>query len=107
MKNKICLITGANAGIGKTTALGLAKLGARVVMVSRNKERGEKALKEIASESGNENIDLLTADLASIKLRITSSITPLSFLNFRFFNVGTHNGRLNTLRIRLLTASIK
>ena len=65
MKNKICLITGANAGIGKTTALGLAKLGARVVMVSRNKEMGEEALKEIASESGNENIDLLTADLAS------------------------------------------
>jgi len=65
MRNKICLITGANAGIGKNTALGLAKLGARVVMVSRNKERGEKALKDIASESGNENIDLLTADLAS------------------------------------------
>ena len=67
MKNKICLITGANAGIGKTTALGLAKLGARIVMVSRDKERGERALKEIVSESGNENIDLLTADLASFK----------------------------------------
>lgn len=65
MKDKICLITGANAGIGKTTALGLAKLGARIVIISRNKERGEKALKEIASESGNENIDLFTADLAS------------------------------------------
>ena len=65
MKDKICLITGANAGIGKSTALELAKLGARVVMVSRNKERGEQALIEIAAESGNENIDLLTADLAS------------------------------------------
>ena len=42
MKNKVCLITGANDGIGAATAKGLAKSGATVVLVSRDKTRGEK-----------------------------------------------------------------
>ncbi|MFX1324233.1 MAG: SDR family oxidoreductase [Promethearchaeota archaeon] len=59
------MITGANSGIGKATAKGLAKMGATVVMVCRNKERGEKALNEIKKVSSNTNIDLLIADLSS------------------------------------------
>ena len=65
MKGKVCLITGANSGIGKATALGLAKLDAHVVMLCRDKSRGEKALSDIITESGNESIDLLVADLSS------------------------------------------
>jgi len=41
MDGKICMITGANSGIGKATAIGLAEMNATVVMVCRNKERGE------------------------------------------------------------------
>lgn len=37
MKDRICLITGANSGIGKATALGLAKMGTTIVMVCRNR----------------------------------------------------------------------
>jgi NAD(P)-dependent dehydrogenase (short-subunit alcohol dehydrogenase family) len=67
MKDKICMITGANSGIGKATAKGLAKMGATVVMVCRNKERGEKALDEVKSVFNNTNVDLILADLSSQK----------------------------------------
>jgi NAD(P)-dependent dehydrogenase (short-subunit alcohol dehydrogenase family) len=65
MQGKICLITGANSGIGKATALGLARMGATVVMVSRNRIRGEEARREITAQSGNDGVDLLLADLSS------------------------------------------
>ena len=59
------MVTGANAGIGKATALGLANIGATVVMVCRSHERGEAALTEIKEQSSSELISLLVADLAS------------------------------------------
>lgn len=65
MKNKTVLITGGNAGIGKHTAIGLAKKGARVTIVSRNLQKGEEAVQEIKTASGNDNVDVLKADLAS------------------------------------------
>ncbi|TET23297.1 MAG: SDR family oxidoreductase [Candidatus Stahlbacteria bacterium] len=65
MKGKVCLVTGANSGIGKETALGLAKMGATVVMACRSKERGEAARLEIKRESGNTSVDLMLADLSS------------------------------------------
>jgi NAD(P)-dependent dehydrogenase (short-subunit alcohol dehydrogenase family) len=65
MKEKICVVTGANSGIGKVTALELAKLGATVVMLCLDKDRGEEAQTEIKAESGNESINLMLADLSS------------------------------------------
>ncbi|MFQ5802784.1 MAG: SDR family oxidoreductase [Candidatus Methylomirabilales bacterium] len=59
------MVTGANAGIGKSTALGLAKTGATVVMVCRNRERGEAALTKIKQDSGNDAVSLLLANLSS------------------------------------------
>src|SRR5947209_18559677 len=53
MSGKICIVTGANSGIGKETALGLAQMGARVVMVCRNAEKGKAALEEIWREAGS------------------------------------------------------
>jgi len=65
MHGKVCLITGSNAGIGKATALGLAQMGATIVMVSRDKTRGEAARAEVIARSGNERVDLLLADLSA------------------------------------------
>ena len=62
---KVCLITGGNSGIGKATALGLAKLNASVVIVSRDKDKGEATLIEIRGKSDNRNVDAMTADLSS------------------------------------------
>ncbi|MDQ3928717.1 MAG: SDR family oxidoreductase [Chloroflexota bacterium] len=65
LQGKVCLVTGANSGVGKETALGLARLGAHVAMVCRNRERGEAAQLEIQARSGNRAVDLLLADLSS------------------------------------------
>ncbi len=65
MKEKICLVTGANSGVGQATALGLARRGATVIMVCRDPARGEAAQQAIRAASGNPAVDLLLADLAS------------------------------------------
>lgn len=65
MTGKFCIITGANSGIGKETALGLAKLDATVVMVCRDHHRGEVAQREIKKESANDRVELMLCDLAS------------------------------------------
>jgi NAD(P)-dependent dehydrogenase (short-subunit alcohol dehydrogenase family) len=65
MSGKICIVTGANSGIGKETALGLAEMGARVIMICRNAEKGKAALEEICREFGSSQVDLLIADMSS------------------------------------------
>src|SRR2546428_5176792 len=67
MKDKVVMITGANSGIGKAATLALAKMGATIVMVARNAEKGEAARSEIIRESQNNSIDLLLADLSSLE----------------------------------------
>lgn len=65
MRGKICLITGSTSGIGKVTALELAGLGATVVVVARDRGRGETTVAEIKAQSGRANVALLLADLSS------------------------------------------
>lgn len=70
MGDTVCVITGANSGIGKATAKELARLGARVVMVCRNEGRGRDARAEIraaaetAHPSREDPVDLKIADLS-------------------------------------------
>ena len=66
MKSKVCMVTGASSGIGKETARKLAELGATVVMVCRNRRRGEKAMSEIESTGGDVRVELLLADFTSL-----------------------------------------
>lgn len=72
MRDRVCLITGATSGIGRIAARELARMGARVLAVSRDRERGEatvSALKaELRAQAGKGSpgsIDLLVADLSS------------------------------------------
>jgi NAD(P)-dependent dehydrogenase (short-subunit alcohol dehydrogenase family) len=66
MENKIILITGANSGIGKATATALAEMGAHIVMVSRDLEKGEQARLDVARISRNNQVDIMQCDLASL-----------------------------------------
>jgi retinol dehydrogenase-14 len=65
MEGKIVLITGATSGIGKATATGIARMGARVVTVARNEKRGRAARLDIVKRSGNGEVDVLVADLST------------------------------------------
>lgn len=65
MAGKVCMITGSNSGIGKATAVKLAKIGATVVMVCRDKKKGESTLTEIEARTGNEAVTLMLTDLSS------------------------------------------
>lgn len=67
MKGKVCIVTGANSGIGRATAVGLAKKGATLVMLCRDIACGEEALNDIVSVSQNDSIELIMCDLASQK----------------------------------------
>jgi retinol dehydrogenase-13 len=65
MNNKICLITGCNSGIGKVTAIELAKKGYEIIMLVRDSEKSRIAFEEIKSASGGKVI-LKYVDLASL-----------------------------------------
>ncbi len=61
-----CLVTGATNGIGKATALGLARLGATVVVVGRNRDKGAQVVSQIKHESKSAAVESMTADLSSM-----------------------------------------
>jgi NAD(P)-dependent dehydrogenase (short-subunit alcohol dehydrogenase family) len=65
MRGKVGIVTGANAGIGKRVALGMARAGATVIMACRSAERGEAARQEVIAGSGNADVHLLQVDLSS------------------------------------------
>jgi retinol dehydrogenase-12 len=62
---KTAIVTGANTGMGKETARELARLGMKVIMACRNREKGEAARKEIVAETGNQDVQVMLLDLAS------------------------------------------
>jgi len=65
MSEKVCIVTGSNSGIGKETTLALASMGATMVMVVRDMERGETARREISEKTGHSSTDLMLCDLSS------------------------------------------
>ena len=67
MQGKRVLITGATSGIGKISAQELARMGADVTIVGRNEAKTRSLLSQLIAESGNDNNDMLLADLSSIE----------------------------------------
>jgi NAD(P)-dependent dehydrogenase (short-subunit alcohol dehydrogenase family) len=66
-QNKTCLITGATEGVGKMTAVELAKKGFAVVIAARNAAKAEIVRREIVTSTGNADVDYIVADLKSLK----------------------------------------
>jgi NAD(P)-dependent dehydrogenase (short-subunit alcohol dehydrogenase family) len=65
MKGKLCMVTGATSGIGRETAKALARTGAAVVVVGRNREKSEGTVSRIRQETGNPAVEYMLADLSS------------------------------------------
>ena len=65
MRGRVCLVTGASRGLGKATALGLARLDATVVLLARDERLLSAARDDVAAESGNPHVSTIVADLAS------------------------------------------
>ena len=66
MKQPICLITGATDGVGKATAIELAKKGFTIVVAARNPNKAEALKQEIETSTGNTSCDYIVADLGSL-----------------------------------------
>lgn len=64
---KVVIITGCNCGIGKDTALELARRGGKIYMACRDVKRCEEARIDIIRQSGNSNVISMTLDLASLE----------------------------------------
>jgi len=67
MNGKTIVITGGNAGIGKATAMALAKKGAEIIITSRSEDKAKAAVEEIKTASGNENVSYVLVDLSSLR----------------------------------------
>src|SRR5437762_11604064 len=64
-QDRVWVVTGATSGIGKATALGLARVGGTVVLACRDAARGGEAQQEIVRDSKNPKVTLMIVDLAS------------------------------------------
>jgi NAD(P)-dependent dehydrogenase (short-subunit alcohol dehydrogenase family) len=96
MTGQTVLVTGANNGIGKETAIALAKMGAGVVITSRDRAKGEAARAEAVERSGNQNVELMIADFASLEsIRQLASDFKVSHsrLDVLVNNAGAYNAR--------------
>src|SRR6476661_946303 len=65
LRGRVCLVTGATRGLGKATALGLARLGGTVVLLGRDEHVLVAARDDVCARSSNPNVSILVSDLAS------------------------------------------
>lgn len=96
MDKKVCIITGANSGIGKAAAIQIAREGHQVIMACRNPERGEAALQDVRQESGNDTVELMVVDMslqASIKAFAAQFLAKYEVLDVLIHNAAAFDIR--------------
>ena len=65
LKNKRAVVCGSTQGIGKSTAIKLAEMGASIVLISRNIEKLNRVLNELPIVDQNQNHEVLIADFSN------------------------------------------
>jgi NAD(P)-dependent dehydrogenase (short-subunit alcohol dehydrogenase family) len=66
LTGKLCVVTGANSGIGFVTARELVRMGGDVVLTCRRREQGEEAVRQVERDTRRAPLDLAVADFASL-----------------------------------------
>jgi NAD(P)-dependent dehydrogenase (short-subunit alcohol dehydrogenase family) len=105
MTGRVCVVTGASRGLGKATALGLARLGATVVLLARDERLLSAARDEVAAESGNPHLSTIVADLASLA-EIRTGAQELS-ARHEALHVLVHNAGVNPTKRKLSADGIE
>jgi NAD(P)-dependent dehydrogenase (short-subunit alcohol dehydrogenase family) len=96
MNKKVCIITGANSGIGKAAAIQIAQQGHQVIMACRNAERGEAALQDVREASGNDRVELMIVDMS---LQVSIRAFAATFLaKYEVLDVLIHNAAAFDIR---------
>lgn len=78
MESKVILVTGSTDGIGKQTAVELAKMGHKVIVHGRSEERSRNAAEEIKSVSQSDEIEMIAADFADLESIATMAQNVIS-----------------------------
>lgn len=105
MTPPVILVTGASDGIGRATVEALARMGAHVLMVCRNREKGEAVQAVLRAATGNPHLDLLLCDLASQASIRTLAATVLK--RYDRLDVLVNNAGLYTHRYHLTEDGIE
>lgn len=64
-EQKVIMITGANSGIGKAAAVQMARQGHHIILVCRNRQKGEKALDDVKAQTKSDSVELMIVDMSS------------------------------------------
>lgn len=94
-RDRVCVVTGATRGIGRATALALAKLGAQVVIVGRDADRMDELRRE-AERAANAGLSCIQADfasLASVRAAAEEIVHRWSAIHVLVNNAGINAGR--------------
>jgi NAD(P)-dependent dehydrogenase (short-subunit alcohol dehydrogenase family) len=96
MQGRVCLVTGANRGLGKETALGLARQRANVVLLGRDASRLVRASDDIKAASGNPDVSHVVVDLGSLE-SVRAAAAEIA-RRFRVIHVLVNNAGVNLKR---------
>jgi NAD(P)-dependent dehydrogenase (short-subunit alcohol dehydrogenase family) len=105
LRGRTCLVTGATRGLGKATAIGLARLGASVVLLGRDEQLLAAARDDVCERSFNPHVSTIVADLASFDA-IRSAARELA-ARHPALHVLVHNAGVNPTRRKLSADGIE